>query len=710
MSEPSDDANRWSWVTPDGKTVTGAKGELMLALRGERLPPTTLVWRSGWGEWLPASRVTELKGVLPPGAAEPARAPKLTGSLAAPAPAPARGAAGPSRPPPAPVRNKGPATSRPPPAPVRAKPERQLLEIPGARVPTASGAVAATSPGATRPRGASILGPPREQMTNAAAARAALPTLGGEEVVPAPMTTLRPPGAVPPPPRAVGPALGTSKLEEELATQRKVPSITATPLPVGAVTAAARAAAAAPASTEAAATEPGGPPASLMSGAGSVPGAEWQASAPQSSAFRAEHVDVAPPSTTLESTAPSAPPADPVASLNAAAFEHVPTALPGDRAVTLPIPRSVAIVLALAVAGLLVLVTGALVFSTRGHSSAGTNGDASASASAASAALTPGCRLLAPAARLSVTAERSVQPVLTEVVRGERVALGFASAPKTAAGAVVRLATLDTERTPDQPGDAVVRSSVPLVKGTRIELGVDRAGGELSGGRTLADGTALGFAGADLVRRAGGKTSVLVAGAASDKTTDPRIASSSAGTLVTFRRGGLSGQVLYTWVAPDGSTSGRMTPVTAPDVKFSGTPDAAANANGGLLAFAGRASDTAEWRVQLASVPRSGNATVRQFATPAGGSGGGNIAPAVTALGDDGWVLQWTEGAAGAYEVRLQRLNQNLEPVGEARLVSPKGANAGQGTLMSSGSRLLSVFIQTTAGHDELWGATFECH
>jgi hypothetical protein len=113
--------------------------------------------------------------------------------------------------------------------------------------------------------------------------------------------------------------------------------------------------------------------------------------------------------------------------------------------------------------------------------------------------------------------------------------------------------------------------------------------------------------------------------------------------------------------------------------------------------------------VKLVRVPFSGQATAQAFVAPAGGSGGGNIAPAVSALGDNGWLLQWTEGAAGAYQVRLQRLNAKLEPVGDARLVSPKGANAGQGAVIATGSHVLSVYIQTTAGHDELWGASFEC-
>jgi hypothetical protein len=273
----------------------------------------------------------------------------------------------------------------------------------------------------------------------------------------------------------------------------------------------------------------------------------------------------------------------------------------------------------------------------------------------------------------------------------------------------VRLDTLDVERRPDQNGETPVRASAPVIRNGSASFVVDRAGGELGGARTLPDGTTIGFAGADLVRRVGGKNAVLVAGAASDKTTDPRVSAGSAGALVTFRRGGLSGQVLYMWVGPDNAVPGNLTPVSVPGVKFSGTPDAAASGTGGLVAFAGRTSDTADWRVQLVSVPFRGEASVKQFVAPAGGAGGGNIAPAVSALGDDGWLLQWTEGATGAYQVRLARLSAKLEPLGEARLVSPKGANAGQGAVIATGSRVLSVYIQTTAGHDELWGASFEC-
>jgi hypothetical protein len=113
--------------------------------------------------------------------------------------------------------------------------------------------------------------------------------------------------------------------------------------------------------------------------------------------------------------------------------------------------------------------------------------------------------------------------------------------------------------------------------------------------------------------------------------------------------------------------------------------------------------------VRLAAAPAAGEPTLVAFETPPGGPGGSSIAPFVGRFGDGEWILQWTEGTSGQYQVRVQRLDQNLAPLGEPHQVSPKGANAGQGALVAVGSKVLSVFIQTTAGHDELWGATLSC-
>jgi hypothetical protein len=81
----------------------------------------------------------------------------------------------------------------------------------------------------------------------------------------------------------------------------------------------------------------------------------------------------------------------------------------------------------------------------------------------------------------------------------------------------------------------------------------------------------------------------------------------------------------------------------------------------------------------------------------------------VCGLGDGGFVLQWTEGKTAEYQVRVQRLGPDLELLGEGVPVSPKGANAGQGAVFARAPRALSLFVQTTQGHDELWGTSLEC-
>ena len=100
------------------------------------------------------------------------------------------------------------------------------------------------------------------------------------------------------------------------------------------------------------------------------------------------------------------------------------------------------------------------------------------------------------------------------------------------------------------------------------------------------------------------------------------MASSASGHLVTFRRAGFRGQVLYGFLAPDGSAKGELRAVEAPNVRFSGTPDGALSGNSFLVAFAGRATPENEWHLVLASGKFDGGApTVRAFATPPGGDG-----------------------------------------------------------------------------------------
>jgi hypothetical protein len=71
--------------------------------------------------------------------------------------------------------------------------------------------------------------------------------------------------------------------------------------------------------------------------------------------------------------------------------------------------------------------------------------------------------------------------------------------------------------------------------------------------------------------------------------------------------------------------------------------------------------------------------------------------------------VQWTEGSSGQYHVHVQSFAADLSPIGQNVLVSPKGANAGQGSLSVFAGQATSLFILTTLGHDELWGATLTC-
>lgn len=50
----------WRWATEQGEPQEGSEEELVRQLASGRVPPYALVWRAGWGEWLPAMQVAEL--------------------------------------------------------------------------------------------------------------------------------------------------------------------------------------------------------------------------------------------------------------------------------------------------------------------------------------------------------------------------------------------------------------------------------------------------------------------------------------------------------------------------------------------------------------------------------------------------------------------------------------------------------------------------
>ena len=55
----------WHWAIEGDEPQAGTEGELIRQLSTGRLPPYALVWREGWGEWLPAMQVQHLAEAFP---------------------------------------------------------------------------------------------------------------------------------------------------------------------------------------------------------------------------------------------------------------------------------------------------------------------------------------------------------------------------------------------------------------------------------------------------------------------------------------------------------------------------------------------------------------------------------------------------------------------------------------------------------------------
>jgi len=202
---------------------------------------------------------------------------------------------------------------------------------------------------------------------------------------------------------------------------------------------------------------------------------------------------------------------------------------------------------------------------------------------------------------------------------------------------------------------------------------------------------------------------VLWPGGTGQRMTEIRLATTPSGDhAVAFRRGGQSGQVLVGWLGPDGARKSALSPVQGD--QFLGTPMVAANKRSILVAFASRDSRQDHWGVRLAQAPNGKlPANSQSFAIPPGGPGIEAISPSAAGLGDDRWLLQWTEGSSGDHAVRVQMLGADLQPIGDAITVSPKEANAGQGVVWVRGGKALSLFLVSKGRRLELWGAALKC-
>jgi hypothetical protein len=359
----------------------------------------------------------------------------------------------------------------------------------------------------------------------------------------------------------------------------------------------------------------------------------------------------------------------------------------------------------LVVGGLLLMLAGALVVLIFRRSESTAPHGAGHAPSAGAAPAPPGCQLLAPPSRISTVIERSV-PISAVALPDGSVALGIADTKTSVAGWIYDPTLGELKRklaSPDANGEVShVTAGAPLH--------VDRTGPDFAFGQTLAPGVALGVGPVGLLRRGDdGASGVVWPLNSGVRVTPPRAVAREGGYAVTFRQGGAEGQVMLGWLATDGSAKSEPFAVTGAP-KTLGTPIVAAAIppDQALALFSAR-NDKSEPYLVYAARATFGSAPGPATALALPAEGGGAIAPSLAVLAGRRHIVQWTDGSANQYQVHTRLLDERLEPLGPPLRISAKGANAGQGMLVVSGSSIVSLFIQTTAGHDELWGASLTC-
>jgi hypothetical protein len=688
----SEEPEDWRWANAEGVIEPITEWKLAAWLSSGRIAAHTLVWRSGWAEWMPAARVSELVAAIPELQRERPVEPKRDATRSHPPPLPAgnvkpKPVGNLSRPPPKPPRlpPRRPSTAPAPPTSRQPLPLSPLLTpMPLARISTLPGGVSASEPRA--PSGSASAMPD---------ARAPIPTL--VEMPDATATgTLRPPGAVPPPPRAVPPTPRNFEVLDEL------PELTPTALdtPIPSSPDGTREASKGPTSSERITQRSAAPT--------PIPVPDSSEVITERDAMRAFRNRPTEPPTRARSVPTEA----------GAEATRTGASARGERGRDAALPRRYSLTLfALGIlAGLLAVTVIVLLASRRPlheRSAQAARSSVSELPTPPLQARVPGCQILSPAEPLSRAIQGSVPPHLTPLPGTRRISVGFAENETNASGMVFELPGLQVARMFARASRQPLAGVVPVLHKGDVNFILDTDDGVLHFPRTVAADPPLklGFTDAGLEREAGENPPELVwPGASDEQITEMRVATlPGTGHALTYRRGGQSGSVLFGWLEPDGRKKSELVSI-APQGGLSGTPTIAENGKSALIAYAWRPNTDVYWAIQLAqALPFALPTKSVQFAIPPGGAGAEAISPAVTGLPGARWLLQWTEGSAGARQVRAQVMSADLSPVGSAFTLSRRDQNAGQGALASQGELALALFLVSKGRGHELWGASLRC-
>ncbi|NRA33689.1 MAG: DUF4339 domain-containing protein [Polyangiaceae bacterium] len=322
----------------------------------------------------------------------------------------------------------------------------------------------------------------------------------------------------------------------------------------------------------------------------------------------------------------------------------------------------------------------------------------------------PQCRVSQSAKRIGEWAHQRVAPVAVQIPSSNRIALGFAQTPEYAIGLAVDVPRLTVDSVFQAYKKSHVTSVVPTAASGSLRFAVAR-GATLKNERYI-DATPKYSIG---LGEAGYITSVAAAGTrrqlwkADAPITTPRVVTLADGrSAVTYRQGGKTGKIVAAWLNADGSPAGNPQNIGDGSLHL-GTPSIAGSDTHVLVGFAAKSSSSDGWGVRLATAPHGTlPVTSRAFQTPPGGPGERSMSPVATPLSIGYWLLQWTEGR-GTHVVRAQVLSPDLQASGPPLQLSAGDSNAGQGSIWSSGSTVLSVFFVKLEDHSELWATSVSC-
>lgn len=325
------------------------------------------------------------------------------------------------------------------------------------------------------------------------------------------------------------------------------------------------------------------------------------------------------------------------------------------------------------------------------------------------------CRVTGEPRKLAGSVHLAV-PVVAQTMANGRIALAYATSPTDAVGLTLDPETLDAAQAFAESGKAKLFSVIPVSSATdRPTFATSRASAGATGGGLveLPNGVAQLAASAQGLRveLTGGAKHLAWPEAASAQSTSPRAEPlGSTGALLTWRRNGQQGEIVVGQIDAEGRPTGAVSKVTSNAEEF-GTPSLAVSAKEALLGFASRSSSSAPWRIELARAPLGQlPAASRPFVPEGLAPDATTISPAAAALPGGGWLLQWTQGEQGKHRVFLQTLDENLTPVGAPLTAGPADKEAGQGTPWVGADQRAASFYIVRSGKDwELWGTALEC-